>query len=71
MRAFENQLTGNRPIKRTPAEKAKQLAQLRQQLEMLPVRAQDTTRDAIRTKIVELERELAALKKPAGPAPRR
>jgi len=65
MRAFDNQLTGNRPIRRTPEEKQKQLRQLQQQLEMLPLRAQDATRDAIKAKIAELKVELA----PAKPAP--
>lgn len=60
MRAFDNQLTGNRPIRRTPEEKQKQLRQLQQQLEMLPARAQDATRDAIKAKIAELKAELAA-----------
>jgi len=65
MRAFDNQLTGNRPIRRTPEEKQKQLRQLKQQLEMLPVRAQNVTRDAIKAKIAELEAELAPAAKPA------
>jgi hypothetical protein len=65
MRAFDNQLTGNRPIRRTPEEKQKQLRQLKQQLEMLPARAQDATRIAIKTKIAELEAELAPSAKPA------
>jgi hypothetical protein len=68
MRAFDNQLTGNRPIRRTPEEKQKQLRQLQQQLEMLPARAQDATRDAIKAKIAELKVELAP-PKPAAPAP--
>ena len=68
MRAFDNQLTGNRPIRRTPEEKQKQLRQLKQQLEMLPARAQDVTRDAIKAKIAELEAELKAAAKPAQPA---
>jgi hypothetical protein len=67
MRAFDNQLTGNRPIRRTPEEKQKQLRQLKQQLEMLPARAQDATRIAIKTKIAELEAELAPSTKPASP----
>ncbi|GGF42447.1 hypothetical protein GCM10011611_56100 [Aliidongia dinghuensis] len=76
MRAFDNQLTGNRPIRRTPEEKQKQLRQLKQQLEMLPARAQDVTRQAIKTKIAELEAELATLTKPGassthGDRPRR
>jgi len=65
MRAFDNQLTGNRPIRRTPEEKQKQLRLLQQQLEMLPARAQDVTRDAIKAKIAELKAELA----PPKPAP--
>ncbi|HEV2674443.1 MAG TPA: hypothetical protein VGV37_07870 [Aliidongia sp.] len=68
MRAFDNQLTGNRPIRRTPEEKQKQLRQLKQQLEMLPLRAQDATRAAIKAKIIELEAELAP-PKVAAPAP--
>jgi hypothetical protein len=68
MRAFDNQLTGNRPIRRTPEEKQKQLRQLKQQLEMLPARAQDVTRAAIKTKIAELELELKPAAKPAAPA---
>jgi chaperonin cofactor prefoldin len=67
MRAFDNQLTGNRPIRRTPEEKQKQLRQLKQQLEMLPARAQEVTRSAIKTKIAELEAELKAAAKPAQP----
>jgi hypothetical protein len=58
MRAFDNQLSGNRPIQRSRADKLKQLHMLRQQLDILPVRAQDVTRNAIRAKIAELEREL-------------
>jgi hypothetical protein len=64
MRAFDNQFSGNRPLRRTPEEKQKQLMQLKQQLEMLPARAQGTTRDAIRAKITELEQELALLNRP-------
>jgi hypothetical protein len=58
MRAYEKQLSDNRPIRRTNAEKHKQLLQLRQQLEMLSGRALTATRDAIRAKIAELEQEL-------------
>jgi hypothetical protein len=68
MRAFDNQLTGNRPIRRTPEEKQKQLRQLKQQLEMLPARAQDATRDAIKAKIAELQAELAPPKPSATPS---
>jgi hypothetical protein len=68
MRAFDNQLTGNRPIRRTPEEKQKQLRQLKQQLEMLPARAQDVTRDAIKAKIAELQAELAPPKPTAAPS---
>lgn len=62
MRAFERQLSDNRPISRTPAEKQKQLRQLRQQLEMLPPRAAETVRTTIRAKIAELEAELSGKK---------
>lgn len=58
MRAFERQLSGNRPIQRSRADKEKQLRNLRQQLSTLPDRAQDVTRNAIKLKIAELEREL-------------
>ena len=67
MRAFDNQISGNRPINRTPAEKEKQLRQLREQLETLPPRAQDSMRATIKAKIVELEGELA-LRAPRRPS---
>lgn len=58
MRAYENQFSDSRPIRRSTADKQRQLQQLRQQYASLPDRAQDMTRNAIRTKIAELEREL-------------
>jgi hypothetical protein len=60
MRAYENQHSDRLPTRRSRADKEKQLALLRQQLSVLTVRAQETTRQALRAKIAELERELAA-----------
>ena len=60
MRAYENQHPDRLPPRRSRADKEKQLALLRQQLAVLTVRAQEATRQALRAKIAELERELAA-----------
>ena len=58
MRAYENQHSDRLPTRRSRADKEKQLGLLRQQLSVLSARAQDTTRQALRTKIAELEQEL-------------
>lgn len=60
MRAYENQHSDRLPTRRSRADKEKQLLLLRQQLVTLSARAQDSTRQAIKAKIVELERELGA-----------
>ena len=60
MRAYENQHSDRFPTRRSRADKEKQLLLLRQQLSTLSARAQEATRQAIKAKIVELERELGA-----------
>ena len=58
MRAYENQHSDRLPTRRSRADREKQLTLLRQQLSVLPARAQDTTRQALTAKIAELERDL-------------
>ncbi len=77
MRAFQGQFSDNQPIRRSVAEKQKQLRELRETLAAMKVHTAPTLRDSVRKRIAELEVELrgtpapaAAATVPAGP-PRR
>lgn len=59
MRSYEGQLSDNRPIKRTRAEKQRQLAELEQQRAALKQHTAPALRQAIDKRIVELREELA------------
>jgi len=59
MRSYEGQLSDNRPIKRTRAEKQRQLAELEQQRSALKQHTAPALRQAIDKRIVELREELA------------
>jgi hypothetical protein len=64
MRSREGQLSDNRPISRSRPEKEKQLRELREVLAGMKPHATPALRDSVKTKIKELEAELAA---PAPP----
>jgi len=59
MRSYEGQLSDNRPIKRTRAEKQRQLAELEQQRSALKQHTAPALRQAIDKRILELREELA------------
>lgn len=65
MRSFEGQFSDNRPIRRSPQEKRKLVAELKETLKNLKPSAAPATRTAIVNRIKELEAELAA----GAPAP--
>ena len=60
MRSREGQLSDNRPISRTRVEKEKQLRDLKEVLAGMKSHATPALRDSVKTKIKELEAELAA-----------
>ncbi|MCU0888004.1 MAG: hypothetical protein MUF65_08690 [Rubritepida sp.] len=60
MRSREGQLSDNRPISRSRAEKEKQLRELKEVLAGMKPHATPALRDSVRNKIKELEAELAA-----------
>jgi hypothetical protein len=59
MRAFDGQISGNRPISRTPDEKKRQLRELKDALAALKPHAAATLRESLTAKIKALETELA------------
>lgn len=77
MRSFEGQFSDNRPIRRSPQEKRKLVAELKETLKNLKPSASPTTRTTLVARIKELEAELAAGAPPPaaapgpGPGPRR
>ena len=58
MRAFEGQRSDNQPIRRTPAEKVRQLRELKEALAGLKPHVTSTLRDSIKQRIAALEQEL-------------
>ncbi|MBX6375703.1 MAG: hypothetical protein IRZ13_15905 [Acetobacteraceae bacterium] len=63
MRAYENQLSDNRPIRRSRDEKRRQLAELRQVLAGMKSHASPALRASITAKIAALEAELGEQKR--------
>jgi hypothetical protein len=59
MRAFDGQLSGNRPIQRSLDEKKRQLRDLKDALAALKPHAAASLRESLTTKIRALEAELA------------
>ena len=59
MRSFEGQFSDNRPIRRSPQEKKKLVAELKETLKNLKPSASASTRTTLVARIKELEAELA------------
>ena len=66
MRSFEGQFSDNRPIRRSPQEKKKLLAELKETLANLKPQAAPSLRSTLVARIKELEAARAA-----APPPRR
>ncbi|MFC3124735.1 hypothetical protein ACFOD4_06650 [Pseudoroseomonas globiformis] len=62
MRAFEGQISGNRPISRSTEEKKRQLRELKDALAALKPQAAASLRASLTAKIKALETELAPRK---------
>ena len=60
MRAFDGQFSDNRPIRRSPQEKKKLIAELKETLANLKPSAAPTLRATLVARIKELEAELAS-----------
>ncbi|NHO18951.1 hypothetical protein [Acetobacter oeni] len=60
MRAFHGQFSDNQPIRRSLAEKQKQLRDLKETLASMKSHTAATLRDSVRKRIVQLEAELSA-----------
>jgi ribosomal protein L29 len=60
MRSFEGQFSDNRPIRRSPQEKKKLLAELKETLANLKPQAAPSMRSTLSARIKELEAEIAA-----------
>ncbi|WP_372624146.1 hypothetical protein [Falsiroseomonas sp.] len=60
MRSFEGQFSDNRPIRRSPQEKKKLLAELKETLANLKPQAAPSMRTTLLARIKELEAEVAA-----------
>lgn len=60
MKSFEGQRSDRQPVKRTPAEKEKQLQTLKARLAEMKSHESPTLRESIRQKIKELQDELGA-----------
>ena len=60
MRSFEGQFSDNRPIRRSPQEKKRLLAELKETLSNLKPQAAPATRSALVARIKELEAEVAS-----------
>jgi hypothetical protein len=58
MRSFDGQRSDRQPVKRTPAEKEKQLQVLKERLADMKAHESPALRESIRQKIKELEEEL-------------
>ena len=66
MRAFDGQFSDNRPIRRSPQEKKRLLAELKETLGNLKPQAAPSLRATLVARIKELETDLAS-----APPPRR
>ena len=62
MRSFDGQLSDNQPLKRSVAEKQKQLRDLRETLATMKPHTSPVLRESIRRRIGELQVELAPRK---------
>jgi ribosomal protein L29 len=60
MRAFDGQFSDNRPIRRSPQEKKKLIAELKETLANLKPSAAPSLRATLVARIKELEAELAS-----------
>ncbi|MBO1074294.1 hypothetical protein [Roseomonas marmotae] len=60
MRAFDGQMSGNRPIQRSLEEKKKQLRDLKEALAALKPHAAASLRESLTAKIKALETELTS-----------
>ena len=60
MRAFDGQFSDNRPIRRSPQEKKRLLAELKETLANLKPQAAPSLRSTLVARIKELEAELAS-----------
>ena len=58
MRAYDGQYSDNQPIKRTAAEKQKQLRELRETLAAMKAHTAPSLRESVRKRIAGLEAEL-------------
>lgn len=58
MRAFDGQFSDNKPIRRSPEEKRRLLAELEQTLAGMKPHASPSLRESIKARIVELRTEL-------------
>lgn len=69
MRSYDGQFSDNRPIRRSPQEKKRLLAELKETLANLKPQAAPSMRSTLAARIRELEAELAAAQ--PSPPPRR
>lgn len=60
MRAFQGQMSDNQPIRRSLAEKQKQLRELKETLVSMKSHTAPALRESVRKRIAQLEAELAA-----------
>ena len=60
MRAYDGQHSDNQPIRRSAAEKQKQLRELRETLAAMKPHTAPSLRESVRKRIAELEFELKA-----------
>lgn len=67
MRSFEGQFSDNRPIRRSPQEKKKLIAELRETLANLKPSSAPSLRTTLLARIKELEVELASAPPPREP----
>lgn len=58
MRAFEGQRSDNQPIRRSPAEKVRQLRELKEALAGLKPHVTPSLRESMKQRIAALEKEL-------------
>ncbi len=70
MRSFEGQFSDNRPIRRSPQEKKKLIAELKETLANMKPGSLPSLRSTLVARIKELEAELAAMPPPRENTPR-
>ncbi|WP_237213098.1 hypothetical protein [Falsiroseomonas oryziterrae] len=71
MRSFEGQFSDNRPIRRSPQEKKRLLAELKETLANLKPQSSPSLRTTLVARIRELEADIASSPPPREPAPPR